>query len=455
MAIFARLKSGLMISTQEELNGLKQQLRRQLTESIADVISSLKEVLTANPSKADTLLMLESRLNEANRDKLRGVIGQENLQLVYARLRADLLSLISGLELADFTGSGGGQRQAGRTGSLLYRVPEQMPLGKESKCIIRLAFEEESLIRNIELTEDITIKPIRIAQVMDVELVDPNSEPAFRIRSLSTAEQFVERGDYTEWLFFVKPLRAGTFPLLMKIAVIEIIQGKERKKEIVLEEEVRIVAAATLPEADTLAFKTSGYELTVSSRSTAPLAPAPGAPLQPPQFRQVQDKTPTTHRPSLMRPLSIAASMLVIATLAIFVYRTGNFGFTNDHASSSNTEPSDPGASLSGAPVGNWIVRKITTATENQAQQDANFAEASPIYYRFLENNTLIISSKVSKENAQYNFQPPDQLAFKAQTWDGAGKLLFRSRDSLALALTISYPGGYVFPMTVEFNKAD
>ena len=116
----------------------------------------------------------------------------------------------------------------------------------------------------------------------------------------------------------------------------------------------------------------------------------------------------------------------------------------------SKPEPPPPGA-----PVGNWLVRKITTPPENQAQQDANFAEASPIYYNFLKNNTLVISSKVTKESAQYAFQSPDQLSLKAQTWNGAGKLLYRSRDSLALELLISYPGGYTFPMTVEFNKAE
>ncbi|NJN34543.1 MAG: hypothetical protein HC817_10095 [Saprospiraceae bacterium] len=43
--------------------------------------------------------------------------------------------------------------------------------------------------------------------------------------------------------FAVKPILEGTFPLTLKVAVLEQIDGKERKREIVLEKEIFIVAA--------------------------------------------------------------------------------------------------------------------------------------------------------------------------------------------------------------------
>lgn len=454
-----------MISTQEDLSSLKQQLRRQLTDSIADVIKALKEALPSHASKLDTVLMLESRLNEANRDKLRGVISQEDLQLVYNQLRAGLLDLIAGLQLADFATATTAVPQPDKTGSLLYKIPGQMPLGEESKCIIRLAFEEESIIRNIELNEDVTLKPIRIAQVMDVELVDPNSEPTFTIRTLSSPEQFVEKGDYTEWIFYVKPLRAGTFPLLVKISVIEIIQEKERKKEIVLEEKVQIVATSALPETDSLPFKPAGYALTYGER-TAPLEPpATGSPSEvimpiPPPASLPQQK-PQARRRSLVQPLSIAASLLLITSFAIYYFSPDNKNIPSDSEkwTAATEAPADSIPTGNAKPqekeplIGAWMVTSIITTPENQTQQNADLERSSPIYYTFREDNTLVISSKVSDENVQYSFQSPDRVLFKGQTWEGTGQLLFQTNDSLALQLTVKYPGDKEFPMTVQFRK--
>jgi hypothetical protein len=318
--------------TEKELDTLKEKLRRLVVDDIGAAIQALKEALPEGAPKEDTVLSLEGRLNDANRSRLRGVISNEELQRSYNQLRASLLELITGLEPGDFKAPGEGPViPEGKTGHILYQVPRRMQLERETKCIVRLAYEEESIIRNIELTEDTKLQSLRISQVMHVALVDPNPEETFRIRTLSGEEQFVERGDYTEWIFFVTPLREGTFPLVLRVSVIELILGKERKKDIVLEESIQITTAVV--ETDTSEFKSAGYALTASEEAPVsggeipkmepPPAPQAGAARQKsaPSGRETE-AAPRAGR-SFLRPLAAAASILLLATVALTIWAPG------------------------------------------------------------------------------------------------------------------------------------
>ncbi len=133
-----------------------------------------------------------------------------------------------------------------------------MTVHKEARCRVRIAYDEATLLENLELTRDTRIKDVRIAEVMEVELIDPAEQPAFAIRSFNRQEQFVEKDDYTEWIFFVKPLREGQFPLLLRVSVIEKVGDKERVRDIVLEETV-VIVADPVAEAAPADFKPAGY----------------------------------------------------------------------------------------------------------------------------------------------------------------------------------------------------
>ena len=132
-----------------------------------------------------------------------------------------------------------------------------MEVQKETRCRVRIAYETATLLENIELTKDTLLRDVRISEVMQAELIDPSQDAAFVIRTFNRAEQFIEKDDYTEWTFFVKPLRQGSFPLLLRISVIEKIGEKERVRDIVLEETVVIVAE--LDNVFEPVFKESGY----------------------------------------------------------------------------------------------------------------------------------------------------------------------------------------------------
>ena len=147
-------------------------------------------------------------------------------------------------------------------GSILYQIPDKMELGIDTKCVVRIAVEEAALRKELTISEETVIKSIKVSQLMEVELIDPLTTENFQIRSINEKEQIIDKNDYTQWLFYVKANQEGKFPLYLKVTVIELVYGKERKKEIILEELVHVVTQLTAPKAT--AFKNAGYALSFS-----------------------------------------------------------------------------------------------------------------------------------------------------------------------------------------------
>jgi formylglycine-generating enzyme required for sulfatase activity len=255
-----------------ELDELKREVRKLIGQGdIPAALAMLKKALPESVAKFSLAFQLFTRYNRASNEKTQGVLSYEQAELVFNRITADFLELLSGLEPRDFQAEG----NASRSGQILYKVPKEMKVGREERCIVRLAFEESVIIERIELAGAV-IKPIRLSKVMEVEMLDPNGEPAFAIRPLNSAEQFVEKGDFSEWIFVVTPLRIGELPLLLKVTVVESVEGRERKKEIVLEETIQVLAEGEPAEAPPPPqdFQASGYFFTASA-ATAPVGPPP------------------------------------------------------------------------------------------------------------------------------------------------------------------------------------
>lgn len=250
----------------ENLADIKRGLREWIAEGIPETIKAIKAVLPPNSARLEDVLFIEGLLKEINIKSLRRVISDEELQLAYNRIRESLMELINGLEEADLSDAPpapAAEEHKARSGNILYRIPEAMQLEKEHKCLVRIAVNEEQLLENIELDQDIRLQSIRISDVMLVQLIDPTEPAPFHIRAVNSAEQFIDEDAFTEWLFYVKPILAGTFPLLLKVAVLELVNGKERQREIVLEETVQIVAEE-VPEPEEAPLKTASYQLNLS-----------------------------------------------------------------------------------------------------------------------------------------------------------------------------------------------
>jgi hypothetical protein len=132
-------------------------------------------------------------------------------------------------------------------GKILYDIPDNMMVNRQQKCIIRIG-ENEAIVKDGNIFSDAAkIEDIPIARVMNVELIDIAEPPHFSIKTIISTEQEIESGSYTEWLFWVTPLLEGNFSLLLKVSIIRIIDGKERKKDLVFEKPVNITSAVAAP----------------------------------------------------------------------------------------------------------------------------------------------------------------------------------------------------------------
>lgn len=250
--------------TAAQLKDWKTEWLALVPQNLGKALKAVDERLPADSPKATVLIQLQAQLNSANRDKLMGTRSSADLELAYNQIRAKLLEFIDGLEVEDFHPVlGTSFTPTARRGTLLHKIPGQMQVGKEEECIIRLAYDRAVIADNLELTEDVEVKEVTISEVMEAELIDPSFEPAFAIRSFNDERQFLQQGEYTEWRFYVRPLRAGTFDLLLKLTVIEEIDGQKERRNITWEEKVQIVTEQV--EAPAAEFHNSGLSLSFSS----------------------------------------------------------------------------------------------------------------------------------------------------------------------------------------------
>lgn len=190
------------------------------------------------------VIILESRYQNVHSDfVIKGILPREDYDRTVLQINFAILELIERLEKSTFLTSNSAKDKS--NGRILHNIPGIMPLGKESRCTVRIAYDDATLLRDFKATEDTVIQNVRIAEVMGVELIDFNETPAFTIRTITEEEQFLTSDDFTQWIFQVKPILEGKFPLTLKVSVIEQIDGKERKRDIVLEKEIFIINQPT------------------------------------------------------------------------------------------------------------------------------------------------------------------------------------------------------------------
>ncbi len=306
------------------LNDIKNELKLLLPEGIDVAIPAIKAVLAEGTDKYNDLLLLEGRYQDVSRQLIQGVIGDEAALVQFNKIRKDLLDFIDSLvehHLATAEKKGVDGQPDIYNGEVLYRIPKQMQKEEETKCLVRLAFDRSVITQGLEKQEGDVMKDLRISEVMGVELLDPVGN-AFQIRTLHDTVQFVDQDLFTEWIFFVKPVAEGIHDLVLKISIIEIKNGIERKRNVVLEEKVEIVA--TVPEKTGLSeeFARAGIAMAVAAgqktkgasgggtKEFFPPQPMPAAPSPAPA------KTGTSFRK--LGTILSAMTVLLVAAFAIF-----------------------------------------------------------------------------------------------------------------------------------------
>ncbi len=248
---------------------LKQTLRELVTDQGMDIaLAELEKHLPPDVPKYDALLQLQARHNEIDNQRIKNVVSNEQATLQYDKLRDDVLTFFSGLLESDFSKE---TAKKANMGSVLYRIPDKMQHQKKSKCIVRVAYLEELLKDKLDNTVDVVIEALKVSKNMEVKIVDEEGDGEyFEITSRSTPEQFLVQDEFTEWTFFVKPLEIGTYPLALIISLIVYEDGKDRKKDIVLERTVSVVTEAVPEEAGDHTMRKAGILFALTDR------PSPG-----------------------------------------------------------------------------------------------------------------------------------------------------------------------------------
>ena len=220
----------------------------------AFVLNALLDLLPPSSPKYNMVIALQAEYREFEVAVIRNLLSEDVKSLKTSQLNNRLLKLLSDLTAEDFDPATRRSRITEnariRRGNILYQIPKEMKLDEESRCLVRIAFDKEMLLEALHLDVHTELREqIRISDYMRVEIVDPATDPVFRIVARSEAVQLIDEDDYTEWRFLVTPLRAGEHTLELKISIMEHVNGEDRVREKTLDESVVIITESLAPAA--------------------------------------------------------------------------------------------------------------------------------------------------------------------------------------------------------------
>ena len=251
----------------QHLDAIKNRLRAELPDKgISHVLKTLEGMLPSNAPKYDLLIALKSDYKKLKLEMLQGLLSKEEENRQQANLRRRVLELLRGLEPADFEKKARrsylAPEQKIKKGHVLYRIPKQMQLEQESRCLVRIAFDKEMIVEDLDIDEDTELRSgVRISDYMKVEIVDPSPDGVFDIRTTSESVQLIDADDFTEWKFYVKPKQVGEHVLELKVNIMLQIDGEVRVREKTLEESVVIITQAPAPADAEQPWQQFGEEL--------------------------------------------------------------------------------------------------------------------------------------------------------------------------------------------------
>ena len=241
-----------------ESSGLSKDNFKQFIQNLKDkvisvegrrvVLKEIKELFNSDSINYNSLLVLLGSYDKLRITQLNELESQEYIDRRDRQLVKQIYSFLDNLKLDDFAigeaKSDPNKKTEYKKGHLLTKIPKKMQQLKETKCIIRMAFEEFMVEENLVMDKDsITKSHIRIANRMKVEIFDRKKN--FEIDSTINAPiQFIGDDSYTEWIFYVKPIaqETGIYPIVLKITIIEFIDGEHTVRNLVVDEEINIVS---------------------------------------------------------------------------------------------------------------------------------------------------------------------------------------------------------------------
>jgi hypothetical protein len=336
---------------------IRQELRNLLVENLPEAHKALKELLPEGSDKCGYVINLQVRLQQLNKDKIRGVIDTAEYALRLAQISADTLDLIDSLDEPDFLPSSNGKpKSSARQGSVLYRIPQQMPMLKPTICTVRVAIDEDAILEEIVLDDSVRLRSkVEVSDRMSAELIDTEGQ-VFDIFAFNSAHQNVRETGYTQWLFRVTPRIQGEHQLMVKVSLLEFDKNTNEylPREVSILETVTIITEAPAPsDTEETPFQSTGARFSVgpefqppTSRGMNPPSPSPGTtrpapaphigaePPEPimssakypssetlPAYEQEEEFVlPASKSPSPMRALALFLAFLVVGSTATWAF---------------------------------------------------------------------------------------------------------------------------------------
>lgn len=191
------------------------------------------------------LTMLRRRFQVLEEDAFRGTISPADQQVEESKIVRDFLYLVQQLP-TDQERELPGSNQGRASGKLMHDIPSRFPLGKLTKCVIRIADSKEALLKDFTVSLDTVLEEnVPIEKVMAVELIDLEDGKHFEIKRLNSTIQQLLPALATQWVYYVKALTPGEHLLVLRVSTVEVIDGIERAKEVIFERPVKVEAEVT------------------------------------------------------------------------------------------------------------------------------------------------------------------------------------------------------------------
>ena len=191
-------------------------IKSRVGEGVEPALKLLEQMLSPGSDNYNDFIQLKGRYNNLQRELLLGLLAAADYEEARSAISHSLLLLTDTLREDDLKPeSAQPAASADKRGEILYRIPDQMQLNREEKCTVRLAWTIQQLLRDWEKDEIDVIKDIRMAEIMGVQLHNVDENNPFAIRTISEPVQFVDKDEFTEWIFYVKALLIGQFPLVL------------------------------------------------------------------------------------------------------------------------------------------------------------------------------------------------------------------------------------------------
>ena len=125
---------------------------------------------------------------------------------------------------------------------LLHDIARKMKVGTPVPCIVRLAPDKISLLKYFKRSPDTKIRTIdQIGGVIKVA-IKPLNRGDFKVQLVGNPERKIFPDIYTEWKFFVTPLREGRHTLNLNIVLTRQDATGTAPWEVVFNEEIEVVS---------------------------------------------------------------------------------------------------------------------------------------------------------------------------------------------------------------------